>query len=108
MDELPRVKVTDGFRFCSCWWMVSLTRYMLVEESHDRPNAVSNWWQAWMGSHKYGKVVSMRATMLFERSVMLLASVAEAVMDSIPITRLCESLPASGKLELVGTKRDES
>lgn len=39
---------------------------------------------------------------------MLLARVAEAVIDSIPITRLCESLPASGKLGVVGTKREES
>ena len=81
---------------------------MLVNESQDKPNAVSNCWQTCRGSHKYGKVVSTRATMSFERSVMLFARVAEAVIDSIPITRLCESLPASGKLGVVGTKREES
>ncbi len=46
--------------------------------------------------------------MSFESSVTLLARVAEAVMDSIPMTRLCESLPASGKLAVVETKREES
>lgn len=56
----------------------------------------------------YGKVVSMRATMSLERKVTLLARVPEAVMDSISITRLRESLPASGKLAVVGTKREES
>ena len=56
----------------------------------------------------YGKVVSMRAIVSFERSVTLLARVPEAVMDSIPIIRLRESLPASGKLAVVGTKREES
>ena len=50
----------------------------------------------------------MRANTLFGRSVVLLVRVPEAVMDSIPITRLCESLPASGKLAVLGTKRDES
>ncbi len=45
-EELPRVKVTDGLRFCSCWWMVSLTRYMSVDGSQESPNAASNCRQA--------------------------------------------------------------
>ena len=88
--------------------MVSLTRYISVDRSQERPNAVSNCWQASRGSHKYGKVVSMRAIVSFERSVTLLARVPVAVMDSMPIIRLCESLPASGKLAVVGRKREES
>ena len=88
--------------------MVSLTRYMLVDGSQDRPNAVSNCWKTCRGSHKYGKAVSMRAIVSFERSVMLLARVPEAVIDSILIIRLRESLPASGKLRVVETKREES
>ena len=46
--------------------------------------------------------------MSFERSVTLLARVLEAVMDSIPTSRLWESFPVSGKLVLVGRKREES
>lgn len=88
--------------------MVSLTRYMLVDGSQDRPNAVSNCWQTCRGSHEYGKAVSMRAIVSFERSVMLLARVPEAVIDSILIIRLRESLPASGKFIVVETKREES
>ena len=39
---------------------------------------------------------------------MLLANVPEAVIESIPIIKLCESLPESGKLAVFGTKRVES
>ena len=46
--------------------------------------------------------------MLFDRSVTLLARVLEAAMDSIPIAKLSESLPASGKLALFWEKRAES
>ena len=46
--------------------------------------------------------------MSFDRSVKLLARVFEAAMDSIPIAKLSESLPASGKVALVWIKREES
>ena len=81
--------------------MVSLTRYISVDGSRERPNVDSNSRQASRGSHKYGKVVSMRATMSFDRSVTLFSRVLEAVMDSIPMTKLSESLPASGKFASV-------
>ena len=82
-------------------------RYNSLDGSQESPNAASKFWQTWKGSHKYGRVVSMRAVMSSERSVALLVRVFEAVMDSTPIIRLCESLPASGKLGAVGTKREE-
>lgn len=88
--------------------MVSLTRYILVEGSQERPKAVSNCRQVCRGSHKYGNVVSMRATIVSERRVVLLARAPVAVMDSRPIIKLCESLPASEKLALLGKNREGS